>query len=124
MIQVEPRATEWKSHWERVSNLGGGGQGTTVIVRPTSEPGLNAVLKLLQRPKDPESRRRMAREAVNLRAVKNAGGSVPSVIDGNTEQFESPGVEIYFVMELIDGTTLAKYLKQEGPRPVDEAIVI
>jgi serine/threonine protein kinase len=63
----------------------------------------------------------MHQEVVNLKVLQSAGGKVPKVLDGNTEEFENQNSPLYFVMEYIDGKTLAEVIKT-GPLPITTAI--
>jgi serine/threonine protein kinase len=73
-------------------------------------------LKLLkpQKAQDAKARGRMAQEVTNLKVLRNAGGKVPQVLDSNTEKFEDPNAVLYFVMEFIDGKTLAKTVQESA----------
>lgn len=112
----------WSGTWRGVGPLGAGGQGATFLVESISAPPRRAVLKKLKRNDEPADRRRMRQEVVNLQVVGAAGGSVPQVVDGNTEESENPGVELYFVMEHVEGETLERRIDQSGPMSIDEAI--
>jgi serine/threonine protein kinase len=63
---------------------------------------------------DPKARRRMAQEVTNLKVLHSAGGKVPRVLDGNTEQFENPNIPLFFVMDFIPGRTLADTIDSSG----------
>jgi serine/threonine protein kinase len=106
----------WKEKWLEIEPLGGGGQGDTIIVKSVSNEISRAVLKLLKphKAQDAKARGRMAQEVTNLKVLRNAGGKVPQVLDGNTDRFEDLNVSLYFVMEFIDGKTLAKTVQESG----------
>src|SRR5579859_2023241 len=116
----------WTQKWVKIEPLGGGGQGDTLLVKSLSGESVPAVLKLLKPPKvqNAKARGRMAQEVVNLKVLRNAGGKVPQVLDGNTEKFEDPSVPLYFVMEYIKGKTLAETVQASGGLPVSAAVEI
>jgi serine/threonine protein kinase len=117
---------QWNEKWTEVKPLGGGGQGDTLLVRSNSDESKQAVLKLLKphKAQDPKARRRMYQEVANLKILRNAGGNVPEVLDGNTESFEKLDLPMYFVMEFVAGNTLANIIMQDGPYSVDASIGI
>lgn len=112
----------WNDRWEKIKELDQGGQGTTFLVRSRSNAGLEAVLKVLKNKKSEQSRGRMAREVINLKLLAAAGGKVPTVLDGNTEQFQEPGTPLYFVMDYIAGRTLDQLLASDGPMKIGDAV--
>jgi hypothetical protein len=111
----------WKEKSVEVKLLDGGGQGYTFLVKGVSGGTKNAVLKLLkpQKAQDPKRRRHMYQEVANLKILHSAGGKVPEVLDGNTENFEDINVSMYFVMGYIEGSTLANLIKQSDGLPVE-----
>src|SRR6266700_3637898 len=100
----------WQPVWIEPKALDRGGQGDTFLVKHATGAPSQAVLKLLIESKvnDPKARRRMYHEVANLRTLVNAGANVPKVLDGNTEHFERPYVPLFFVMEYVEGETLAE----------------
>ena len=119
-------ATPWTEKWVVKNRLSGGGQGDTHLVQPVSEKFDQAVLKLLkpEKAQDAKARRRMAQEVTNLKVLHNAGGKVPQVLDGNTEKFEDPDATLFFVMEFINGKTLADLIQADGGLPLPTSIGI
>ena len=116
----------WKERWGEVKPLNGGGQGDTFLVKCVSGETKNAVLKLLkpQKAQDPKARRRMYQEVANLKILHSAGGKVPEVLDGNTENFEDINVLLFFVMEYIEGNTLASLIQQSNGLSVEISVGI
>jgi serine/threonine protein kinase len=108
--------TPWTQNWIEIKPLSGGGQGDTLLVKSKSGEFEQAVLKLLkpQKAKDNKARGRMAQEVTNLKVLRNAGGKVPQILDSNTEKFEDLTVPLFFVMEYIDGKTLAESIQLSG----------
>ena len=111
----------WNNNWIEIEPLSGGGQGDTILVKSVSGEPARAVLKLLkpQKVRDVKARGRMAIEVTNLKVLRNAGGKVPQVLDGNTEKFEDPNVPLYFVMEFVQGNTLTKAVQSGGGLPAE-----
>jgi serine/threonine-protein kinase len=111
----------WEDSWQIVSELGRGGQGTTFIVkRRISEHGDEKyVLKILQKQKDPERRRRMHREVQALQQLDHP--RLPKIIESNTEAFDDIAVPLFFVMDYIEGHTLEDRVSETPLKP-DEAI--
>jgi serine/threonine protein kinase len=115
----------WDEKWIAIAPLDGGGQGDTIIVRSATDETARAVLKLLKAHKttDSKARRRMAQEVLNLKLLHSAGGKVPKVLDGNTEKFADQNSSLYFVMEFIEGNTLANVIKT-GPLSLTTSVHI
>jgi serine/threonine protein kinase len=114
----------WTEKWIEINPLSGGGQGDTILVKSLSNEATRAVLKLLKphKTQDTKSRGRMAQEVMNLKILRNAGGQVPQVLDGNTDKFEVQNIPLYFVMEFVEGDTLAKSVQDNGGLSVDKAV--
>jgi serine/threonine protein kinase len=116
----------WETNWVLIEPLGGGGQGDTHLVKPSTGDPVKAVLKLLKSGKasDEKARGRMAQEVTNLRFLRTAGGKVPHVLESNTEKFEDVTVPLYFVMEYIEGQTLARAVQGSGGLDVKTSLGI
>ncbi len=116
----------WNTKWVEIEPLGGGGQGDTFLVKSLIHESKRAVLKLLKGHKvqDPKARRRMYQEVANLKILRSAGGKVPEVLDGNTENFEDVNLPLYFVMEHIEGNTLANVVQQSTGLSVETSVGI
>ena len=112
----------WDEKWTNMRALGSGGQGVTRLVDSIEHPDRIGVLKYLVNNKHPASRARMRREVASLQSLRALGGKVPEVYDHNTGSYEDASVELYLVMEFVDGVTLAEYLKTNGQLPVDQSI--
>lgn len=104
----------WKDQWEVVQqDFGGGGQGTTHLVKSTTT-GKLAVLKTLKDSDSPQARKRMRLEVVCLQTLSEYGARVPHPLDDNLECVDQNEVPLYFVMEYIDGRTLEQVVVQDG----------
>jgi hypothetical protein len=117
-------ATEpWSAKWRKLRELGKGGQGTTYeVVTDSNERG---VLKLLRDGIDEQARARMVHEALNLERLAKAGVKVPRKIEDNTEQYKDLSIELYLVMEFIEGKTLDKVVADNGRRlSLDRSVAI
>ncbi|WP_417736284.1 serine/threonine protein kinase [Rosistilla oblonga] len=112
----------WDSRWKIEEPLGKGGQGLTHIVSFVDDPTIRGALKHLKNNRNQQARSRMRREVVNLQALSSIGGDVPRVLEHNTDTFEDNSTELYVVMDLIEGPTLAGYVKQAGHLEIDTAI--
>ena len=107
MSGIIPKTHPWVAKWGEGERFDGGGQGDTFLVPDRTTP--RGVMKLLKdhRAGDPKSRRRMFQEVSNLKILHSAGARVPQILDDNTSEFENLGVPLFFVMERIEGKTLA-----------------
>jgi serine/threonine protein kinase len=103
----------WSENWDIVEPLGKGGQGTTFIANRKSD-GQKGVVKILKHQDSDEARRRMHREVSNLKTLHGAGCKVPQIFDGNTDQFESSSIDLFFVMEVISGQRLCDVVGEKG----------
>src|SRR5882724_1257292 len=114
----------WSEKWAEIKPLGGGGQGDTLLVKSIPDGANPAVLKLLkpQKAQDQKARRRMYQEAANLKILHSAGGKVPGLLDGNTASFDATDVPLYFVMEHIDGHTLADLVQKSSGLSVEASV--
>lgn len=114
----------WDEKWEKVKQIGGGGQGETFLVQP-KDPKIfskTCVLKILKNQKDPERRQRMYREVAALKTLNCPG--IPQLIDSNCDQFATD-VPLYMVGEFIEGKTLSQLLENPAkPMGVRDAITL
>jgi serine/threonine protein kinase len=112
----------WENDWVLKRSLDGGGQGSTFLVASRSDENLVGVLKELRNNHSKEARIRMFQEVNNLRAVHSAGAKVPRYIAGNTDCYEDTMMQLFFVMEFVEGPTLAKLVQDSGPLPMERAV--
>lgn len=115
-------ARPWEKRWKLCRPLGKGGQGETYLVTLKEDDTIEGALKHLRNDRDVQARGRMRREVANLQTLASAGGTVPRILDHNTDQFENHNVELFVVMDLIQGPTLADYVSELGPMALDDAI--
>jgi serine/threonine protein kinase len=112
----------WEAKWTCGARLGKGGQGFTHDATSVSDPAVKGVLKYLKNNQDSQARGRMRREVANLQALASIGGAVPRVLDHNIDQFEDLKIELYVVMDLVSGPTLAEYVRTNTRLEIDIAI--
>lgn len=114
----------WASKWEVVKDMSQGGQGQTREVRAIDGSVPRAVMKtiLVGHDGDPQRRGRMNAEVASLKSMHSLGARVPQVHDDNMASLEDAATPLYFVMEYVEGQTLADYISAKGPRSLDEAI--
>jgi serine/threonine protein kinase len=112
----------WENKWKIGEPLGKGGQGRTYSASSIDNALQNGVLKHLNNNKDMQARSRMRREVANLQALAGSGGTVPAVLDHNTDQADNPAVELFVVMELIPGATVKAYVEKHGVLDPETAI--
>ena len=113
----------FEDKWVLGERIGKGGQGLAYHVTSRSDPSQKAALKLLKNNKDDQARSRMYREVANLKTLHSDGGSVPQVVDHNTDKYEDKNTELYLVMEYIPGKTLRETV-DAGTLPLDIAAKI
>lgn len=115
----------WDENWEIIdTDFGGGGQGTTHLVKSRDERVGKAILKILKYQKSPKARLRMHHEVLNLGVVVDAGGKVPRVLESNTEAHKDKSVPLYFVMEFISGETLESHVQRNKKLSLDKSLRI
>lgn len=109
-----------ESDWEKIEELGKGGQGVTWLVKSKADSSL-AVMKLLRNPMSEQARSRMYREVAALRSLSALKARVPAVFDDNTISFGDDTIQLYFVMERIEGKTLRELVTERKYLPLEEA---
>lgn len=110
----------WQESWDVVRLLGKGGQGSARLVKH-KETKAYGVLKTLRasKAKDMKARGRMQREIANLTTLAAMDVKVPAVVENNAEHLADQNVELYFVMEYIEGPTLESYIREHENSRVD-----
>lgn len=107
----------WSEDWEKVDQIGRGGQVNTRLVR--ARDGTDR-LGALQTLRDEKKRNLQARSRMKcgVTALETLGAQhlrVPTVLDGNLDKYADLTVPLYVVMDFIDGETLGKFVEQRGP---------
>jgi serine/threonine protein kinase len=108
--------------WEKAGERRtlGGGQGTITKVRDISDKRLGALKRLHPGKQGVTERRfRLQREVESLEAL--GGKGVPVVLAKNTELWRDKGVELYVIMEWIDGPNLREFV-QRRRMSLDQAV--
>lgn len=106
--------------WRVIEPLGGGGQGKTFIVQPIKGyveklDDINIlcdkqyILKFLNEQKNSERRKRMWIEVGILKTLNS--NRIPKVIYSNSDAYKDKDIDLYCVMEYINGNTLEKTLR-------------
>src|ERR1041384_8174313 len=109
----------WDIKWQKVRELGGGGQGATFLVKRRDGSDDNEyVLKVLRRQDDSERRQRMYREVNALRRLQHTA-AVPKFIESNTDQHADLDVPLYFVAEYVKGQTLEERITESTLKPAE-----
>ena len=121
---MSERPRRWEDAWIRGTQLGKGGQGLTHLVTQANAPTKQAAMKLLKNNKSDQARGRMHREVANLQVLSSAGGSVPSVLDHNTEHYLDKSVELFVVMDFVSGRTLREVIEDQGSLSLESAVRI
>lgn len=97
-----------------------GAQGYVQKVRHQADGRIGALKRLHgEASKQTERRYRFLMEVGGLRAM--GGNGVPRVLEANEDEWKQKDVELYLVMEFIEGPTMAE-LVQKAPPSVDDAI--
>lgn len=117
----------WNERWELAQNVSTdgtakGGQGEVRAVVRRAD-GAKGALKCMHSDhlKIRERRARVFQEVTALRALDGQG--CPRVLETNAESWEAEGVELYLVMEWVEGPTLSRYV-DSGQVPFDDAISV
>ena len=90
-------------------------------VRSRKDGILGALKELESKTDNAERRARLAREVFALTTLEGAG--VPKVLDHNTHDYRNSQVELYAVMEWIDGPTLTERVSG-NPMSIDESVSV
>lgn len=111
----------WEEKWVKLEEkLGAGGQGTVWKVSNKSDPtGPQFALKLLNKQKDMERRKRFRREVVALETLQHT--SIPKFIESNSHEYENLEIPLYFICEFIQGSTLETHIESNGTLELDKA---
>lgn len=97
----------YKDRWEKIDDIDGGGQGTTIKAVDKNDNNVIAAVKILNKQNDMERRARMLRETVSLSTLSHP--NLPEVLDSNTENWQDLNYKLFIATEFIPGVTLSKY---------------
>ncbi len=114
-------ARKWSENWTVVSSGEGGGQGDVkIVVRKDGSESSERFLKILKHQTDPNRRQRMYREVASFRTLQHR--AIPKLIETNAENFDDQEYKLYMVTEVVNGSTLDKYVESHGPLSLLDAI--
>ncbi len=99
-------ARSYKDSWNKIGDLPGGGQGTTLKAISKNDQTIFSAVKILNKQNDEERRARMYREAAILSTISHS--NIPKLIDSNTEFWKDKNYKLFIATEFIDGVTLSK----------------
>jgi len=115
----------WEDRWEVDQNNQddrAGGQGTIKRVRHKNDGTIGALKKLHPNYEDwTERRYRLSQEVGALRVLK--GNGTPIIYESNETSWENKDIQLYVIMEWIEGATLAELINGKG-LTIDEALEI
>lgn len=111
----------WKSSWEVIERLGGGGQGEVYRARRSSD-GKVGFLKVIKSKNDPERRARFFREASAYDSFGING--IPRLIESNSHRHTEQCCVPYLVTEFIEGVTLRSWLDSQSEVSIESAVQI
>lgn len=114
-------ATGWKTRWETIDKLPGGGQGDAFRARRLLD-GKIGFLKTIKSRKDPERRARFFREASAYDSFGVQG--IPHLIESNAHRHADASMVPYIVTEFAEGPTLRAWRDSQSIVSVEIAITI
>jgi serine/threonine-protein kinase len=109
----------WNASWVVLEQLTGGGQASVKRVQ-NRVSGDVAFLKVLNKQKEAERRRRFFREASAYATCVHK--AMPQLVMSNAIHHEDLGFDLFIVTEFVTGVTLAKFVEQCGPLPFEDAV--
>ncbi|MCU0983343.1 MAG: protein kinase [Acetobacteraceae bacterium] len=114
-------ASDWKTRWEPIGKLPGGGQAEAFRARRLSD-GKIGFLKKIKSRNDPERRARFFREASAYDGFRVDG--IPRLIESNAHHHADATIVPYLITEFIEGPTLRKWREGEAIVSVEMAVTI
>lgn len=110
------KSKPWDANWEKIRQLGGGGHGDAYLVRRRDDSSNVCVLKVLRNNDSAERRQRMHREVQALQQLQHR--AIPKVVESNTDAYGDGETPLYFVVDYVEGPTLAEQVQQGRLLPV------
>jgi len=116
-------ADPWDDRWVRVKGSGRtGGQGASFLASPRAGDGPVVFVKTLLRPRDMRARKRFAREVAAYETLSNPG--IPRLVAHNRDDWRDPSIDLYLVLEAIQGPTLGEAVASDGPLELAKALAM
>ncbi|TXL70490.1 protein kinase [Vineibacter terrae] len=111
----------WKTRWEKIEELDGGGQGEAYRARRRSD-GKIGFLKIIKSKNVAERRARFFREATAYDSFGVDG--IPRLIESNAHRHADDSVAPFIVTEFIVGTTLRSWRESQALVSIETAVTI
>lgn len=111
----------WKTRWEKLEELDGGGQGEAYRARRRSD-GKIGFLKIIKSKNVAERRARFFREATAYDSFGVDG--IPRLIESNAHRHADESVAPFIVTEFIEGTTLRSWRESQASVSIETAVTI
>lgn len=111
----------WKTRWEKLEELNGGGQGEAYRARRLSD-GTIGFLKIIKSKNVAERRARFFREATAYDSFGVDG--IPKLLESNTHRHVNDSVIPFIVTEFIEGTTLRSWRESQASVSIETAVTI
>jgi eukaryotic-like serine/threonine-protein kinase len=113
----------WREAWREVRPAQSGGQSSSkVVARIGDEATDTCFLKLLNRQKDPERRKRFFRETSALATYSHP--NIPRLVETNAFHYTDNEFKLYLVSEFIAGPTITDQVSQRGTLAFDRALAL
>jgi serine/threonine-protein kinase len=111
----------WKTRWEILETLDGGGQGEAYRAHRQSD-GKIGFLKTIKSKKDPERRARFFREATAYDSFGVEG--IPRLLESNAHRHADEGFTPFIVTDFIFGSTLRSWREAQATVSLETAVTI
>lgn len=111
----------WKTRWEKIEELDGGGQGEAYRARRRSD-GKIGFLKIIKSKNVAERRARFFREATAYDSFGVDG--IPRLIESNAHRHADDSVAPFIVTEFIVGATLRSWRESQASVSIETAVTI
>ncbi len=111
----------WKTRWEKLEELEGGGQGEAYRARRLSD-GKIGFLKIIKSKNVAERRARFFREAIAYDSYGVNG--IPKLIESNAHRHAEGNITPFIVTEFIEGATLRSWRQSQASVSIEAAVRI